>query len=133
MSTTVIHADRLIDGTGAAPVADAVLIVRDGKVRDVFSGRAPEGAEPEGAAELHFPGCTVLPGLIDTHVHLNLPGNGVTLETAARESDGVLVATSTLCAARALNAGITTVRDVGGARSTVFDTRRALQLGHGNG
>jgi len=34
---------------------------------------------------------------------------------------------------RALEAGITTVRDVGGARSTVFDLRRALQLGHGHG
>ena len=133
VNTTVIHADRLIDGTGAVPVAGAVLVIRDGKVFGVFSGRAPEGAVPAGAMELHLPGCTVLPGLIDTHVHLNLPGNGVTLETAVRESDGVLVATSTLCAARALNAGITTVRDVGGARSTVFEARRALQLGHGAG
>jgi imidazolonepropionase-like amidohydrolase len=133
MTTTVIHADRLLDGTGAAPVAEAVLVVEDGRVRDVFAGRAPDGAVPQGAAELRFPGCTVLPGLIDAHVHLNLPGNGVTLETAVRESDGVLVATSTLCAARALNAGITTVRDVGGARATVFEARRALQLGHGTG
>jgi imidazolonepropionase-like amidohydrolase len=38
-----------------------------------------------------------------------------------------------LCARRALDAGITTVRDVGCARSTVFDARRALQLGHGLG
>jgi imidazolonepropionase-like amidohydrolase len=133
MTTTVIHADWLLDGTGAAPVAEAVLVVEDGRVRDVFAGRAPDGAVPQGAAELRFPGCTVLPGLIDAHVHLNLPGNGVTLETAVRESDGVLVATSTLCAARALNAGITTVRDVGGARATVFEARRALQLGHGTG
>ena len=131
--TTVIRADRLIDGTGAAPVPDAVLIVQVGKVRDVFAGRVAEGAVPPGATELHLPGCTVLPGLIDAHVHLNLPGNGVTLETAVRETDGVLVATSTLCAARALAAGITTVRDVGGARNTVFEARRALQLGHGAG
>ena len=133
MSTTVIHADRLLDGTGAAPVENAVLVLAGSKVRNVFQGRAPEGAVPAGATELRFPGCTVLPGLIDTHVHLNLPGNGVTLETACRETDGVLTATATLCARRALDAGITTVRDVGAARGTVFDVKRALALGHGPG
>ncbi len=133
MRTTVIHADRLIDGTGAAALTDAVLLIEDGTIGDVFQGRPPEGRVPADAAELRFPGCTVLPGLIDTHVHLNLPGNGVTLETAVRETDGTLVATSTLCAARALAAGITTVRDLGGARATVFDARRAFELGHGHG
>ena len=68
-------------------------------------------------ARWRFPGCTILPGLIDTHVHLNLPGDGTTLEVAMRESDGVLVATSAFTARRALDAGITTVRDVGGARA----------------
>jgi imidazolonepropionase-like amidohydrolase len=133
VTTTLIHCDRLLDGTGAAPVADAVLVIRDGKVSDVFAGRAPEGAIPEGATDLRFPGCTVLPGLIDTHVHLNLPGNGATLETVCRETDGVLTATATLAARRALDAGITTVRDVGAARGTVFDVRRSLALGHGPG
>ena len=133
MTTTVIHCDRLLDGSGAAPVQDAALVIKDSKVWDVFAGRVPEGAIPNGATELRFPGCTMLPGLIDAHVHLNLPGNGVTLETACRETDGVLTATATLCARRALDAGITTVRDVGGARGTVFDVRRALELGHGTG
>jgi imidazolonepropionase-like amidohydrolase len=133
VTTTVIHCDRLLDGSGAAPVNDAVLVISDGKVRDVFAGRVPDAAVPDGAIELRFPGCTVLPGLIDAHVHLNLPGNGVTLETACRETDGVLTATATLCARRALDAGITTVRDVGAARGTVFDVRRALELGHGPG
>ena len=131
--TTVIHADRLLDGSGAAPLADPVLVVAEGKVLDVFAGRAPDGAVPTDAAELHLPGCTILPGLIDAHVHLNLPGDGVTLETACRESDGVLTATATLCARRALDAGITTVRDVGAARDTVFAVKRALALGHGIG
>ena len=133
MSAVLIHADRLIDGSGAAPVIDPVLLVEDGKIGAVFEGKAAEGAVPEGARTLHFPGCTVLPGLIDAHVHLNLPGNGVTLETAVRETDGVLVATATLSAVRALQAGITTVRDLGGARATVFEARRAFQLGHGHG
>lgn len=133
MTSLVIHADRLLDGTGAAPVADAVLVVQDGRVSGVFAGRVPEGAVPPGAEHLRMPGCTILPGLIDAHVHLNLPGDGSTLETVVRESDGTLAATTAFTAARALQAGITTVRDVGAARTTVFDVRRSLQLGHGHG
>ena len=132
-TSTVVHADRLIDGTGAPPVADASLVVENGRVASVFAGPVPEGAAPPGAEHLHMPGCTILPGLIDAHVHLNLPGDGTTLETNVRESDGTLAATTTLSAVRALAAGITTVRDVGAARTTVFDVRRAFQLGHGHG
>jgi len=131
--TTVIHADRLIDGTGAAAIDDAVLVVEGGKIKAVFQGAVPTGGAPDNSECLEFRGCTILPGLIDTHVHLNLPGDGTVLEDAVRETDGVLVATSAWCAGRALKAGITTVRDVGGARTTVFDLRRALALGHGEG
>ncbi len=133
MTTTILYADRLVDGTGAAPLADPVLVIADGRVRDIFSGRVPDGAVSPAAAELRLPGCTLLPGLIDAHVHLNLPGDGTTLEVAARETDGVLTATATLSAVRALQAGITTVRDLGGARGTIFDVRRAFELGHGHG
>lgn len=131
--TTIIQADRLIDGTGAAAIKDAALVIEDGKIKAVFQGAAPAGAVPDDSECLEFRGCTILPGLIDTHVHLNLPGDGSTLEDAVRETDGVLVATSAWCARRALGAGITAVRDVGGARTTVFDLRRALALGHGQG
>jgi len=131
--TLVVKADRLIDGTGAAPIEAAVLVIEAGLIGDVFQGRLPEGRVPEGVETLDLRGCTVLPGMIDTHVHLNMPGDGSMLEVVVRETDGVLVATSAFSAARALDAGITTVRDVGGARRTVFDARRALELGHGHG
>ncbi len=129
----LIRADRLIDGTGAAPVQDAVLLVADGRIAGVFQGHAPEGLVPPGAPVLDYRGCTLLPGLIDAHVHLNLPGDGSTLEQAVQEADGVLVATATFAVTRALAAGITTVRDMGAARSTVFQVRRAMELGHGHG
>ena len=131
MTALLLRADRLIDGTGAPPVAAASLLLRDGLVAAVFAGPPPDGAVPPGTAVIDLPGCTILPGLIDAHVHLNLPGDGATLEEAVRETDGVLTATATLNAGRALRAGITTVRDLGAARNTVFDVRRALTLGHG--
>ncbi len=130
---TLIRADRLIDGTGAAALLDPILAVADGRVMALFQGQVPDGAVTGDALTLDCRGCTLLPGLIDAHVHLNLPGDGSTLEEAARESDGVLVATATFAAVRALAAGITTVRDVGSARGTVFDVRRAQVMGHGHG
>jgi imidazolonepropionase-like amidohydrolase len=131
--TTVIRADRLIDGTGAAPVQDAVLVVDQGKIVGTFSGQAPEGLVPADAEVLDLPGCTILPGLIDSHVHMNFPGNGLLLEDIMTEPEGVLVATATFAAAKALAAGVTTVRDTGCVHSTVFELRRALELGHGVG
>ncbi len=128
---TLLRADRLIDGTGADPVENAILVIEDGKIAGIHQGAVPDGLA--GAEVLEFPGCTILPGLIDTHVHLNLPGDGTTLEEAMRESLGVMVATSTQAAARALAAGITTVRDVGAFATTAIDVRRAQQLGYVTG
>ncbi|MEI2387400.1 amidohydrolase family protein [Breoghania sp. JC706] len=127
----VLRADQLIDGKGGAPVRAGEIVI-DGD-RILHAGASNGAALPEGARLLEFSGATILPGLIDTHVHLNLPGDGTLLEDAVREPEGVLVATSAFNAARALAAGITTVRDVGGMGNSVAHLRRALQLGHGRG
>ena len=57
----------LIDGTGRAPVADAVIVIEDGRFRQV--GRRGEVAIPEGAEVVEASGTTILPGLIDGHCH----------------------------------------------------------------
>ncbi len=58
----------LIDGTGAAPLQDAAMVVRDGRVSWV--GPARDLNAPEGAEVTSLEGRYVIPGLIDTHVHL---------------------------------------------------------------
>jgi imidazolonepropionase-like amidohydrolase len=131
--TTVIRAGRLIDGTGAAPIDDPVVVVDGSTIRGVFQGEAPDGAIPADATVLDHPGATLLPGLIDVHVHLNLPGDGTPFETTVQEPDGVLVASSANAARIALEAGITTVRDTGGRGTTTFELRRAFELGLGRG
>ena len=128
---TLIKAARLIDGTGTAPLKDPILVIAGGKVEAVLSGAIP--SEFAGAEIHDYPGATILPGLIDTHVHLNLPGDGTLLEEAMRETEGVLMATSAFAVGKALSAGITTVRDVGAHGRSAIDLRRALQLGHGEG
>lgn len=66
--TTVIKNGQLVDGTGAAPVANAVVVVTDGKIR--YAGPA-EGAPAaaEGARVIDAKGGTILPGLVESHFH----------------------------------------------------------------
>ncbi len=131
--TIVIKADRLVDGTGAEPLADPYVVVDGDKIVGVYQGEVPAGIVPAGTETLDYSGCTLLPGLIDAHVHLNLPGDGTSFEETILEDDGVLVASAANAARIALEAGITTVRDTGARRSTTFNLRRALRLGYGKG
>ncbi len=67
----VVRNVRLIDGTGAPPRDGVSILVRDGVIREI----APTIRTPEGATVIDVPGSTVIPGLIDSHVHLfSLPG-----------------------------------------------------------
>jgi imidazolonepropionase-like amidohydrolase len=133
VSSYIIRARQLIDGTGNPAVANPAVVVTDGKITGVFQGAVPEGAAPAGAKVLEYPEATLLPGLMDSHVHLNLPGDGTDLADWVREPDGVLVAVSATNARTALDAGITALRDCGGRETTTFELRRALDLGFGKG
>jgi len=134
VDTMIIRAARLIDGSGGPPLDDPVIVVRDGRIAGVFQGDVPEGWDDvTQATYLDHPGATVLPGLIDCHVHLNLPGDGTPFPVAVEESDGVLVAISIRNAHKALRSGITTLRDCGGRGATTFQVRRAIELGYASG
>ncbi len=126
----IIRATRLIDGTGAPPVGDPTLVIRDGRIHRVFAGGPPAGQWPPDAPVLDLRGHALLPGLIDAHVHLVLPGDGTPFETTVQEPDGVLTLLAAENARRALHAGITTLRDCGGMRQTTLDLRRTQHLGY---
>lgn len=127
--STVIRAARLVDGTGGPAVDDPVVFVDGGRIVAVRQGSA-DGL-PADAERLDFPGGTLLPGLTDAHVHLNLPGDGTVFERWAEEDDGVFVAAAAHAAREALLSGVTTVRDTGSRRGTAFSLRRAVTLGRG--
>src|SRR5690349_10103912 len=66
--TTVISNGQLVDGTGAPPVRDAALVIRDGRVS--YAGPVAEApAVPPGAARIDARGGTILPGLVEAHFH----------------------------------------------------------------
>lgn len=64
--------DRLIDGNGGPPLRDAALVVAGGRVASV--GSCTDVVVPEGAEVIEAPGHTLMPGLVDVHVHLAYSG-----------------------------------------------------------
>ena len=60
----------MIDGTGAPPVDRGAVLVKDGRIAEIYRGSPTSAALPPGTETIHFDGCTILPGLIDAHVHL---------------------------------------------------------------
>ena len=108
---TAIRAARLFDGTGTATAADPLVVVSDGRITSVDVG--PGAVVPPDAELVELPGTTLLPGLVDTHVHLAFDaGPSPTEALAARDDDEALAAMAQTAAAQ-LGAGVTTVRDLG--------------------
>lgn len=67
-SVTVIEGGTLIDGTGVAPVADAVIVIRGNRI--AAAGRAGAVEIPAGAQRIDAKGRFIIPGLIDAHLHM---------------------------------------------------------------
>ena len=62
---------RLVDGTGAAPINDAVILVSGDRI--TAAGPRATVPVPQGASVVNAAGKTVIPGLVDAHCHLNQP------------------------------------------------------------
>jgi imidazolonepropionase-like amidohydrolase len=119
-SPVVIRGARIITGSGAEPIEHGALVFEGERI--VTVGRESELQSPHGAHTIDADGMTLMPGLIDCHVHLNSRwGYDVLDLLQTSPSLGLLY---TVPNARAtLDAGVTTVRDAGlspaGARQAI--------------
>ncbi len=106
----VLHAARLLDGTGGA-MSDVDVVVQGGMIRSV----GPHGAAPAGARLVELGSRTLLPGLIDVHVHptwyFNRTGRLHTPRDGDTPSESMLAAAANMYAM--LRAGFTTIQSVG--------------------
>lgn len=128
MSTLVLKGGLLIDGTGGAPLANSEVTIEDSQI--VFSGEGSRVSTSTADAEvIDVSGKTVLPGLVNTHIHLCYDES---VEERARTIQ-VPDAYSVLCAAsnalRTLQAGVTTVRDLGAHHHGIISLQVAIDQG----
>ena len=110
MTTTLLRNGTVIDGTGAEPVADGGVLLRDGRIAAV--GRLADLSVPDGTEEIDVRGGTILPGLIDTHVHMMVQGMNTDEHLTRPFSYNFYRAIGFL--RNTLECGITSVRDAGG-------------------
>ena len=108
---TVIRAGRLVIGTGAPAIENAVVVVDGDHI--TAAGRAADVAVPAGARIVDLSRYTVMPGLMDMHDHITSePGDGGD-SAVLKETAGHAAIYGVLNAKKTLDAGFTTVRNVG--------------------
>jgi len=130
-AVTVLQPDRVFDGETATLHADWIVVVTGDRI--TAAGPAAATTYPAGSPVIALPGLTLLPGLIDTHSHVLLHPY-----SEASWNDQVLKESLSLRVARAVNhlratldAGFTTLRDLGTEGAAYADTglRQAIEQG----
>jgi imidazolonepropionase-like amidohydrolase len=108
----VLKGGRLIDGSGAGPVAGATIVVRGARIAAVTAGAT--GEWPDEAEIIDVSGMTVLPGLIDCHDHLAMHGYDLARRWGLDEPYSTRTLRTARVLERTLAAGYTAVRDAAG-------------------
>ena len=126
MKSVTIRSVRVIDGTGQT-TERATVIIRGSTIAAIGSDR--DLSPPRGTSKIDGRGLTLLPGLIDCHVHLCLGAEPDVVDAIAKEPPALTLLKSSQAARRTLEAGFTTVRDVGSRDHSIFTLQRAIDEG----
>ena len=122
---TSYRADRVFDGVSEQAVRDGAVVVEGGRISYV----GPSAGVPPGTEVVDLGDATILPGLVDAHVHLVWSASAEPHEVVARESRALTALRCANNGALQLAAGVTTVRDVGATDGLSVDVARAVELG----
>lgn len=123
---TAIQADRVLAEPGRAPLGPSTILVEDGRIMAILPGRQA----PPGATVIDLGNRFLLPGLIDTHVHLasDAGGNAGLIENITA-SPGTHALRAQWNGMKTLNAGFTTVRNLGDRTGATLALRDAVNAG----
>jgi imidazolonepropionase-like amidohydrolase len=120
-----VRAGKLIDGRGGQPVSNAVILIDSTRITAVGANLPI----PAGTTVIDLGNATVLPGLIDCHTHITSGNPGDYYESLFRRSPIDYAVAAPTFARRTLEAGFTSVRDVGSGEFIDVALRRAIDSG----
>ena len=125
-ATKAIKFGKLVDGTGRV-LTNAVVIVDGDRVQSVTSGNAPI---PSGADVIDLSRYTGIPGLIDSHTHITYYWDGITTpRSEPPRHPAITVFLAQENARKALEAGVTTIRNLNAADGTDLAMRDLISMG----
>ena len=128
----VISGGRLIDGTGRGVIDQAVVVIKDEKIIDVGKKGEVELPSGENVEYLNAEGKTIMPGLIDAHTHLQLVPDESEIDVLQKSVPYKTLQTERNDQAT-LEAGFTTVRDLGAEHLVDLAVRDAIRDGISQG
>ncbi|WP_052422448.1 amidohydrolase family protein [Nonomuraea candida] len=121
----IIRADRVLTGRRGEVIANGEVLIDKGKIVSV----GPRGSAGAADDVLDLPGHTVLPGMIDAHVHLGFDDKVDPVTRRSPESDHHLLLRMAENARKLVSAGVTTARDLGARGFLDLALRDAIEEG----
>jgi len=120
-----VHAGALLDPATGETTREAVVVIEDGHV--THAGKSANAQVPRDAEKIDASGLTILPGLIDCHVHLTSLGEGLDFARELTTPPTLELMRAVSAARRTLDAGFTSVRDAAGSPAGI---RMAIDAGY---
>ena len=126
-----IRGGLIINGLGEAPIPDGLIVLDGNRIQAVGSRKSL--SVPRDAEIIDFGNATLLPGLIDTHVHLVMNAEDDCVTSLAHKSAVESVVEAAGNARRVLRGGVTTVRDCADVFGVTLTLKRSIDEGRLDG
>lgn len=125
-ATTVVHCGHLFDSASGRMLGETTVVIRGERIESVQPGAM---AAPAGAGTIELGDAICLPGLIDSHTHLTMEFSPSSYSDQFRWNIADYAVRSTVYADRTLQAGFTTVRNLGDNDGESISLRNAIEAG----
>jgi imidazolonepropionase-like amidohydrolase len=126
-ATLALVGGRIIDGYGAPPIENGVVLVVGDRIAAL--GPRSQVTVPAGTPVINTDGMTVMPGLFDMHVHLMILGHGDYARWHELFSDKLADEVMPIAARQLLEAGVTSARDLGAPLDDILTVKRRIAAG----
>jgi imidazolonepropionase-like amidohydrolase len=125
--TLALVGGRILDGFGGPLVEDGVVLVAGDRI--VTVGTRDAVSVPDGVRVVSTEGMTVMPGLFDMHVHIQLLGHGDYARWDELYGDQHASLTMPIATEQLLMAGVTSARDLGAPLEPILEVKRRIAAG----